>query len=70
MPDALRTRSQAQDTRQAYRPAFNVQFATSTDKQIILGVDVVNTLDPGTMTTMMQQVKENLEKIGCSMPSR
>jgi transposase len=53
-----------------YRPAYNVQFATSTDKQVILGVDVVNTLDPGTLAPMMRMVKENLEKIGCPMPSK
>jgi transposase len=53
-----------------YRPAYNVQFATSTDKKIILGVHVVNTLDPGTLAPMMQIVKENLEKIGCPMPSK
>lgn len=53
-----------------YRPAYNVQFATSADKKVILGVDVVNTLDPGTLVPMMQMVKENLEKIGCPMPSK
>lgn len=51
-----------------YRLAYNVQFATSTDKQVILGVDVVNTLDPGTLDPMMQQVKKTLSNIGCPMP--
>lgn len=45
--------------------AYNVQFATSTDKKVILGVDVVNTLDPGTLNRMMREVHENLKKIGC-----
>jgi transposase len=53
-----------------FRLAYNVQFATSIDKKVILGVDVVNTLDPGTLNVMMHQVKENLEKIGCPMPDK
>jgi transposase len=53
-----------------FRLAYNVQFATSTDKQVILGVDVVNTLDPGTLVPMMQQVKKNLSSTGCAMPSK
>lgn len=53
-----------------FRLAYNVQFATSTDKQVILGVDVVNSLDPGTLASMMQQVKNTLTKIGCSTPSK
>lgn len=51
-----------------YRLAYNVQFATSTDKKVIVGVDVINTLDPGSLAPMMQSAKENLEKIGCPMP--
>jgi transposase len=50
-----------------FRPAFNVQFATSTDKKVIVGVDVVNTLDPGTLVPMMQQVAKTFEEIGCPM---
>lgn len=46
-----------------YRPAYNVQFATSTDKKIILGVHVVNTLDPGTLAPMMQMVKKIWRKL-------
>jgi transposase len=53
-----------------YRPAYNVQFATSTDKKVILGVDVVNTLDPGTLAPMMKIVRENLGEVGCPMPSK
>lgn len=51
-----------------FRAAFNVQFATSTDKKVIVGVDVVNSLDPGTLVPMMQQVAAIFEKIGCQMP--
>lgn len=50
-----------------FRAAYNVQFATSTDKKVIIGVDIVNTLDPGTLVPMMQQVSLNLQKIGCPM---
>lgn len=53
-----------------FRLAYNVQFATSTNKKVILGVDVVNTLDPGTLVPMMQQVQETLKEIGCLMPSK
>ena len=53
-----------------FRLAYNVQFATSTDKKVIVGVEVVNTLDPGTLVSMMQQVKENLEEIECPNPSK
>lgn len=51
-----------------YRPAYNVQFATSVDKKVILGVDVVNTLDPGTLAPMMRDVTRVLEDIGCPLP--
>lgn len=53
-----------------FRLAYNIQFATSTSKKIILGVEVVNTLDPGTLVPMMKQVEENLQRIGCQMPSK
>lgn len=48
-----------------FRPAYNVQFATSTHKKVILGVDVVNTLDPGTVKSLIQNVNENLAEAGC-----
>lgn len=48
-----------------FRAAYNVQFATTTDKKVIVGVEVVNTLDPGTLVPMMQQVAATFEKIGC-----
>jgi transposase len=55
---------------QGFRPAFNVQFATSANKKVILGVSVVNTLDPGTLYPMMNQVKANLAAIGCPFPKK
>jgi len=53
-----------------YRPAYNVQFVTSKDKKMILGVEVVNTLDPGMLDKMMENVNENLQSIECPMPSK
>lgn len=54
-----------------FRPAYNVQFVTSCSKKVILGVDVVNTLDPGTVNLLMQNVHENLTKAGCAkFPTR
>lgn len=53
-----------------FRPAYNVQFATTVKQKIIVGVAVVNTLDPGTLVSMMRQVKENLTAAGCSMPTK
>lgn len=52
-----------------FRLAYNIQFATSVNKKVILGVSVGNTLDPGTLVPMMQQVEETLKKMECSMPS-
>ncbi|MEI8125899.1 MAG: transposase [Parachlamydiaceae bacterium] len=49
-----------------FRAAYNVQFATSSDKKVILGVDVVNTLDPGTVNALIQNVHENLGEAGCN----
>lgn len=50
-----------------YRLAFNVQFATGNISKVIFGIEVVNTLDPGTSPIMMQNVHSTLEKLG--MPS-
>ena len=44
-----------------FRAAFNVQFATGVQSRVIFGVDVVNTLDPGTAPKMMQKVNETLD---------
>lgn len=53
-----------------FRLAYNIQFATSVHKKVILGVNVVNTLDPGTLGPMMNQVKKTLAAIGCPMPNK
>ena len=49
-----------------YRLAFNVQFATGLDSRVIYGVDVVNTLDPGTAPKLMSQVHERLQNLKMS----
>jgi hypothetical protein len=47
-----------------YRPAYNVQFATQTDTQIITGVDVTNSGgDQGQMAPMVEQ---HAERYGCT----
>lgn len=46
-----------------YRLAYNVQFATGLNSRVIYGVDVVNTLDPGTAPRLMAQVEERLRSI-------
>lgn len=46
-----------------FRLAYNVQFATGLDSRVIYGVDVVNTLDPGTAPRLMAQVQERLRKL-------
>jgi len=43
-----------------YRPAYNVQFATTSDTQIIVGVDVTNQgSDAGLMGPMVEQIEAN-----------
>jgi transposase len=47
-----------------FRPAYNVQFATATDSQVIVGVDVEMTgSDAGQMVPMVEQVKERYETV-------
>lgn len=46
-----------------FRLAFNVQFATGIKSRVIFGADVVNTLDPGTSSPMMQKVNETLNAL-------
>ena len=42
-----------------YRPAYNVQFATDTPSQIIVGVEVTNSgSDQGQMAPMVEQIEE------------
>ena len=41
-----------------FRPAYNVQFATDTESQVIVGVDVLTTgSDAGQMTPMVEQIQ-------------
>ena len=49
-----------------FRLAYNVQFATGISSRVIFGVDVVNTLDPGTAPRMMAKVSTRLKKLGLS----
>jgi transposase len=46
-----------------YRLAYNVQFATGLDSRVIFGVDVVNTLDPGTAPRMIGKVQSLLKRL-------
>jgi transposase len=46
-----------------FRPAYNVQFSTATDSQIIVGVDVVTSgSDAGQMAPMVEQIKLRYEE--------
>ena len=45
-----------------YRPAYNVQFATTLDTLVVVGVDVTNAgTDGGQMTPMVEQIKESCQ---------
>lgn len=47
-----------------FRPAFNVQFATATNAQVIVGVDVTNVgSDKGEMGRMHQQLQERYGRV-------
>jgi transposase len=42
-----------------FRPAYNVQFATATDSQVIVGVDVIQSgSDGGQMQPMVEQIEQ------------
>lgn len=42
-----------------FRPAYNIQYSTTTDKQIIVGVEVVTTgSDQGQLPPMLDQIEE------------
>lgn len=60
-PRASSTDSEARVMKMAdggYRPAYNVQFSTATDSQIIVGVDVSNIgSDQGQLSPMLDQVE-------------
>ena len=46
-----------------FRPAYNVQFSTTTDSQIIVGVDVLTSgSDAGQMAPMVEQIKSRYEE--------
>jgi transposase len=45
-----------------YNPAFNVQFSTDTDSQVVVGVDVTNQgTDAGQMGPMVEQVEQRTD---------
>ena len=47
-----------------FRPAYNFQFSTATDSQVIVGVDVEMTgSDAGQMVPMVEQVKGRYETV-------
>ena len=46
-----------------FRPAYNVQFSTTTDTQVIVGVDVTNSgNDGGQLAPMNEQIHERYDK--------
>ena len=46
-----------------FRPAFNVQFATDTQTQVIVGVDISNSgSDQGKMTPMLDQIENRYDR--------
>lgn len=47
-----------------YRPAYNVQFTTTTDTKIIVGFDVINQgNDAGQMQPMIEQIEERIGEV-------
>jgi transposase len=65
-PRASSTDSEARVMKMAdggYRPAYNVQFSTTTDSQVIVGVDVNNIgSDQGQLSPMLDQVEHRYEE--------
>jgi transposase len=65
-PRASSTDSEARVMKMAdggYRPAYNVQFSTTTDSQVIVGVDVNNIgSDQGQLSPMLDQVEQRYEE--------
>jgi len=65
-PRASSTDSEARVMKMAdggYRPAYNVQFSTTTDKQIIVGVEVINIgSDQGQLSPMLGQVEQRYDE--------
>lgn len=66
-PRASSTDPQARVMKMAdggFRPAWNVQFATDTDSQVIVGVDVDNLgSDLGQLTPMLEQLERRYAKV-------
>jgi len=51
-----------------FRPAYNVQFATATDSQVIVGVEVVTTgSDAGQMSPMVEQIRGRYGAVPAAM---
>jgi len=47
-----------------FRPAYNAQFATDTDSQVVVGVEVIqNGSDQGQMAPMIEQLEHRYEKL-------
>jgi transposase len=47
-----------------YRPAYNVQFATTAESRVIVGVDVTNAgADSGQMNPMVNQLEQNFQRL-------
>lgn len=65
-PRASSTDSEARVMKMAdggYRPAYNVQFSTTPDSQIIVGVDVINIgSDQGQLSPMLGQVEQRYDE--------
>ena len=51
-----------------FNPAYNVQFATSTKSQVIVGVDVItNGSDQGQMGPMVEQIRDRYDRVPGAM---
>ena len=65
-PRASSTDSEARVMKMAdggYRPAYNIEFSTTTDSQIIVGVDVINIgSDQGQLSPMLNQVEQRYDE--------
>jgi transposase len=51
-----------------FRPAYNVQFATDVDSQVIVGVDVITSgSDAGQMSPMVEQIRQRTGEVPAAM---
>ena len=56
-------RDRDEDGQREFNPAYNVQFATDTNSQVIVGVDVVTVgSDQGQMEPMVRQIMDRYGK--------